>query len=230
MLSIVGLCGRAGWASELWITRCLEDRFGPCADLRLPGRPSFAVAVNDRCGPSNAARSGTDLARNRLGHARRPATWCEGPDERTLQGMAGADQPVPPAGPSSGASFAGSDEPAPSRNPFGRLAHGRWVVFVLCALALLLWAALAANAVYQHQWVDFAGYTCIAVLFLVVPAGVTRRLSHMLMSRKPPGPDPVPPPAPSEPFPQMCCNHDPGLPAAIAGVLWTDLNGRSELR
>ena len=107
----------------------------------------------------------------------------------TLQGMVRADQPVPPAGsPSSGASFAGSDEPAPSRNPFGRLAHGRWLVFVLYVLALLLWVALAANAVYQHQWVNFAGYTCIAVLFLVVPTGAMRRLSHMLMSRKAPSP------------------------------------------
>ena len=59
---------------------------------------------------------------------------------------------------------------------------------MLYALALLLWVALAANAVYQQEWVNFAGYTCIAVLFLVVPTGGMRRLSRMLKGRTPPSP------------------------------------------
>ena len=59
---------------------------------------------------------------------------------------------------------------------------------MLYALVLLLWVALAANAVYQHQWVNFAGYTCIALLFLVVPTGVRTRLARMLKGRTPPSP------------------------------------------
>lgn len=96
---------------------------------------------------------------------------------------------MPPMGSaSSDASVAGSDEPAPSREPSGRLAHGRWVVFVIYTLVLLLWIALAANAVSQQQWVNFAGYTCIALVFLVIPTGVMRRLGRKLKSRTPPSP------------------------------------------
>ncbi len=70
----------------------------------------------------------------------------------------------------------------------GRLAGGHWVVFLIYALVLLLWIVLAAETAYQHQWVSFAGYTCIALFFLVAPTGVVKRLGRRLKDRKPPGP------------------------------------------
>jgi hypothetical protein len=103
--------------------------------------------------------------------------------------MAGPLNQCPtPGSPSSGASVAGSDEPEPSQKLTSRLAGGRWVAFLIYALVLLLWIVLAAEAAYQHQWANFAGYTCIALFFLVVPTGVVRRLGRMLKGRKPRSP------------------------------------------
>jgi hypothetical protein len=79
----------------------------------------------------------------------------------------------------------GSDEPEPSRVPFRPLAGGHWVALLLFALVLLLWIVLAAEAAYQHRWVNFTGYTCIALFFLAVPTGVMRRLGRRLRDRKP---------------------------------------------
>ena len=59
---------------------------------------------------------------------------------------------------------------------------------MIYTLVLLLWVALAANAVSQQEWVNFAGYTCIALVFLVIPTGVMRRLGRKLKSRTPPSP------------------------------------------
>ena len=41
-----------------------------------------------------------------------------------------------------------------------------------------LWVTLAAETAYQHQWVSFVVYTCIALLFLVAPTGVFGRLGR----------------------------------------------------
>jgi hypothetical protein len=60
-----------------------------------------------------------------------------------------------------------------------------WSALLLFALVLLLWIVLAAEAAYQHRWANFGGYTCIALFFLAVPTGMTRRLGRRLKDRKP---------------------------------------------
>jgi hypothetical protein len=68
-----------------------------------------------------------------------------------------------------------------------RLTGGTWVVFLIYALVLLLWLALAAETAYQHQWASFAGYTLVAFI-LVIPTGVMKWLGRVLKGRKPPVP------------------------------------------
>jgi len=56
-------------------------------------------------------------------------------------------------------------------------------VVLIYGLLLLLWIALAAQAAYQRQWISFAGYTVVAVVFLVIPTGAMRRLGHSVPGR-----------------------------------------------
>ena len=56
-------------------------------------------------------------------------------------------------------------------------------VVLIYGLLLLLWIALAAQAAYQRQWVSFAGYTVVAVVFLVIPTGAMRRQGHSVPGR-----------------------------------------------
>jgi len=69
--------------------------------------------------------------------------------------------------------------------PLRPFANGHWVTLLVFALVLLLWIALAAEAAYQRDWVYFAGYTGITLIFLAVPTGVMRRLGRRLKGRKP---------------------------------------------
>jgi uncharacterized membrane protein YcjF (UPF0283 family) len=102
--------------------------------------------------------------------------------------MAGADQPVGSPSPP----VARGDDPARPRRLFRRRAAvGTWVVFLIYALVMLLWLALAAETAYQHQWAGFAGYTVLA-LILVLPTGMMNRLVRALKGRKPPAPPPSP--------------------------------------
>lgn len=57
---------------------------------------------------------------------------------------------------------------------------------LLYALVVLLWVVLAAEAAYQREWINFTGYTCVALFFLAVPTGVLRRLARTLRAWKPP--------------------------------------------
>ena len=100
--------------------------------------------------------------------------------------MAGADQPVGSPSPP----VTRGDDPARPRRLFRRrAAAGTWVVFLIYALVMLLWLALAAETAYQRQWASFAGYTVLA-LILVLPAGVLKRPGRAPKGRKPPAPPP----------------------------------------
>jgi hypothetical protein len=92
--------------------------------------------------------------------------------------MAGADYqgPTPDFGP-------GSDAPVRPRRPSRRPAGMTSPVVLIYSLLLLLWIALAADAAYQRQWISFAGYTVVALVFLVIPTGAMRRLGQSVPGR-----------------------------------------------
>ncbi len=56
-------------------------------------------------------------------------------------------------------------------------------VVLIYGLLLVLWIALAAEAAYQRQWISFAGYTVVALVFLVIPTGAMRRLGQSVPGR-----------------------------------------------
>jgi hypothetical protein len=92
--------------------------------------------------------------------------------------MAGADYqgPIPDSGP-------GSDAPVRPQRQARRTGGVTSPVLLIYGLLLLLWIALAAEAAYQRQWISFAGYTVVAVVFLVIPTGAMRRLGQSVPGR-----------------------------------------------
>lgn len=95
-------------------------------------------------------------------------------------GMNGADDrgPIPDSG-------AGSNGPVRPRRPPRRPAGITSPVGLIYSMLLVLWIAFAAQAAYDGQWISFAGYAVVAVVFLIIPTGAMRRLGHSVPGRPP---------------------------------------------
>jgi hypothetical protein len=92
----------------------------------------------------------------------------------TLQGMAGADQPMPTPGSADvSPSVAGSDGPA--QPP----AHRSWVGSLLCVPFLAVLTLFAVQAAQLHQWGRLTGFICVLLIFLSVPAGELKWRRHV---------------------------------------------------
>jgi hypothetical protein len=141
------------------------------------------VTVIDRRSPSHRARSGHGLAAwlRPMALRRWPGVLCRAwpvqMSQRRRRAHWGRDHPLLGA-----------------MGQFGRagisgwLAGGSWVGFLVLGLLLLLWAAFAALAAYQHQWINLIGYTLVALIFLAVPTGAIKWLGRVLRGRTPPDP------------------------------------------